>query len=1441
MNSNIINVILIKKCYQKRDSYEGCGKYSVRFEKITYAWEQRKLSDCAEFRRGSFPQPYGNKDWYDGKGAMPFVQVADVSSDMKLVNDTKQKISKLAQPMSVFAEKGSVLVTLQGSIGRVAITQYGAFVDRTVLIFDKYKDDIDKKFWAYIIKEKFEYEAKKAPGGTIKTITKEVLANFDLMLPCYAEQSILADYLIKLDHLITLHQRKCDETKQLKKFMLQKMFPKNGEKNPEIRFEGFTDDWEQRKLSEICERITRKNRNNESDLPLTIASQFGLIDQRDFFNKVVAAKDMSNYYLLKKGEFAYNKSYSNGFDYGSIKRLNAYKQGCLSTLYICFGITSDEVESDYLECFFDTLKWYGDLSMICAEGARNHGLLNVDTKGFFDEVTVDLPKSLEEQKRISVYMNALNRLITLHQRKCYELKNLKQYMANHMFVNQSTKCDRNIATNHKKLQERTKEMGELESVIEQRLIDQLCGGNSQWTYRKDIRTEEQLWDNFKYILEQNNKAKLNDMPLSESEFAKIKNDVSHASFYDAGKWQVGENGKVYVHVQRGNETLHLVVMNNEHIAGGTSVYEVINQYQAFKTDEVDDKRDRRFDVTLLINGIPMIHIELKNKDHSYMDGYRQIEKYISEGKFRGLFSNIQMFVVSNAVDTKYFAAARAAELAEGKKFITGWVDNENYPVCDYLDFAKAVLRIPQAHEMIAKYTVLDNEKKKLLILRPYQIHAIEAMRAASKRSISGYIWHTTGSGKTMTSYKATRNLLMDIPSIEKTIFLIDRKDLDMQTKMAFQSYADNDTIDVDDTENVDALIRRLTDGNRQMIVTTRQKLQTMITKRLQEGTKEYDKIRNLRVAFVVDECHRAVTPETKRKIERFFAHSLWYGFTGTPIFEENRYEQKGDLPQTTDELYGACLHSYTIKNAIHDEAVLGFMVENLGPKKEDVDDAVFETEEHMRQVLDVVLNQSYTKLGMQNGKGRTYEGILTVGSIAKAQRYYELLKRIKAGKDALKINEEICKVVPDFPKFAITYSVTENDEASTVNQDKMRESLQDYNAMFGTHYDIENINAYNSNLNDRLARKEKRYMERSQQLDLVIVVNRLLTGFDAPCLSTLYMDRSPMSPQDIIQAFSRTNRLFDANKTYGQVVTFQSPKDFKKEIDRALRLYSRGGEGVAVSEDWESVLDVFSIDVKTIHALGRTPEEIRQLSREQKKSFIYAFRSLDKSFAHLKAFSRYREELLADYDFSQEEYENYAAMYKNVMEELKKPKDEAENDDPVMDDYDLIAYSKMRVDFEYIVELLQGLVNYLDQSSNDFQDAIFAKNILALREISKEFAEDNQKLGELLEQVIDNIEQDKDRYKGQDIAVVVNQMRYDAIDTEIKTFAKLWNLNEDDVRYEVYNYRDGEMANENTFKDRAYASYKAGVEEPMPKFKFRKIIVEKFKHDLMENVLPLRD
>lgn len=978
-------------------------------------------------------------------------------------------------------------------------------------------------------------------------------------------------------------------------------------------------------------------------------------------------------------------------------------------------------------------------------------------------------------------------------------------------------------------------MAELESVLEQKLIDQLCQGESQWTYRPDIRTEEELWDNFRYILEQNNKAKLNDGRLTDSEFAKIKNDLSHASFYDAGKWLVGENGQVYVHVQRGNEPLHLLVLNNEHIAGGTSVYEVINQYQAFGED---DARDRRFDVTLLINGIPMIHIELKNKDHSYMDGFHQIKKYIAEGKFRGLFSNVQMFVVSNGVDTKYFSAARDNEL--NKKFLTGWIDSKNQPVPDFLDFAKAVLKIPEAHEMVTKYIVLDNDKKKLLVLRPYQIHAIEAMRDASKKGKSGFIWHTTGSGKTMTSYKATRNLLMDIPSIEKTIFLIDRKDLDVQTKLAFQSYADNDTIDVDDTENVNALIKKLTDGRRQMIVTTRQKMQTMINKRLKEGTTDYNKIRALKVAFVVDECHRAVTPQTKRELEAFFANSLWFGFTGTPIFEANKYEQKGDLAQTTKQLYGNCLHSYTIKEAIHDGAVLGFMVETLGkngltPEEEE---RTYGKEAHMRQVLDVILNKSFAKFGMEKGRGETYEAMFTVSSIEQAQKYYELIKRIKAGQDELKISEDIRRALPDFPKVAITYSVTENEESSKVNQDKMQEALDDYNDMFGTNYNLAGINAYNANLNDRLARKEKKYLNRSQQLDIVIVVDRLLTGFDVPCLSTLFIDRQPMSPQNLIQAFSRTNRLFDTKKQYGQIVTFQSPQAFKEAINSALALYSRGGEGEPLAEDFETVKEEFITSLKIVRLLAETPQEVISLSKEQKIQFIADFRGLDHSFNHLKAFTDYDPHILTENHFSQEEYEDYAAVYKNVLAELKTDEPgEGNANDTITDDYELVAVDKITVDYDYIIDLISGFVDSLGDVESE---AEYEKKLAEIKDTIAAYSEDNPKLGALLEGVLEDIINHKEKYENQDVSIIVNQLRQSAIEKEIRQFSEKWFVDFEDVKYEAYHFKDGKLANENKLKEKAnYAAYKEATEEPVKKFKFFSAMIKDFKDVLMPEIAPL--
>lgn len=983
-------------------------------------------------------------------------------------------------------------------------------------------------------------------------------------------------------------------------------------------------------------------------------------------------------------------------------------------------------------------------------------------------------------------------------------------------------------------------MAELESVIEQKLIDQLVYGESQWIYRPDLKTEDDLWNNFRYILEQNNKDRLDGEHLTDAEFEQVRNQLQFSSFYKAGEWLVGENGKVMVHVQRDTEKLHLVVMNHEHIAGGSSVYQVINQYRALRDDEETKAQDRRFDVTLMINGLPMIHIELKNKQHSYMDGFRQIKKYIGEGKFTGIFSAVQMFVISNGVDTKYFSVAGDTEL--NPKFVSGWLDEKNNPVSDYLEFARSVLRIPAAHEMIARYTVLDEDAKRLILLRPYQIHAIEAIREASKTGKSGYVWHTTGSGKTLTSYKATRNLLMDIPTIDKAIFLIDRKDLDTQTTMAFQAYANNDLIDVDETDNVSDLKKKLKSDDRRVIVTTIQKLQRLITKRLEEGTTEYTKIKNLRIAFVVDECHRAVTPGTKRELERFFGKSLWYGFTGTPRFAENPYPKLGDLPRTTEELYGKRLHEYTIQNAIKDNAVLGFQVEHDGPKNmvDETDSRIYENETHMLKVLDVILNKSYHKLGFQNGKGKTYEGLLTTSSIQLAQKYYELLKRVKNGETSLQIDERIRQVLPDFPKFAITYSVTENDESSHLNQQKMRESLDDYNSMFNTKYDLSQIQTYNGNLNKRLARKDSKFKSRSEQLDLVIVVDRLLTGFDAPCMSTMFIDRQPMGPHDLIQAFSRTNRIFDKNKAYGQIVTFQAPKLFKESVDNAVKLYSAGSTGTALVAEWKEIEPAFRKSLKALRAFAEKPSEIPGMSRKEKIVFIKMFQNFDKLFAQLKAFSQYDDSMLESYGITEDEYEDYAGHYFNVKAEIQSGSDDpTDPETPEIDqDYELMAYSHTKIDYEYIINLIQNIVTPDDDSEVTPEQR--KKQIEEVKQYIEDLRKDNFQVADIMDSLVYEIELDKDKYKGQSILNIVENMKRDCIEKVVKDFCLTWYASKDDIMYAATHYRNGEIPNENAIKITSdFAGYKAAQEKAIPKFKYYTQLLSALKKTLDEEIKPL--
>ena len=1242
-------------------------------------------------------------------------------------------------------------------------------------------------------------------GSTFESLNSDNIKNAEIIIPSEEEQEQIGAYFQNLDNLITLHHRKPHNIVDISFFV-----------------------WEQRKLGDMYGAIGNAfvgtatpyyvehghfylESNNVKDGQINHNSEIFINDE--FYEK---QKDK----WLHTGDIVMVQSGHVGHAAVIPEELNNIAAHAL----IMFRNPKEEFEPYFLNYEYQT-----DTSKKKIENIATGNTIRHILASNMQEFIVDVP-AYTEQRRIANYFQSLDRLITLHQQKFIYLKNVRIY----------TKITLMII-------KETNKMPELEKIIEEKLIEQLVYGDSQWTYRKDLKTEEDLWKNFKYILEQNNKDRLNGEPLSDIEFEQVKNQLQFSSFYKAGEWLVGENGKVMVHVQRDTERLHLVVMNHEHIAGGSSVYEVINQYSALESedDNLIMSRDRRFDVTLMINGLPMIHIELKNRQHSYMDAFWQIKKYISEGKFTGIFSAVQMFVISNGADTKYFAAAGDTEL--NPKFMSGWVDKENNPVPDYLDFAKSVLRIPEAHEMIARYTVLDEDAKRLILLRPYQIHAIESIRESSKTGKSGYVWHTTGSGKTLTSYKATRNLLMDIPAIDKAIFLIDRKDLDAQTTMAFQAYANNDLVDVDETDNVDDLKKKLKSEDRQVIVTTIQKLQILISKRLKEGTPEYNKIRNLKIAFVVDECHRAVTPKTKRELEQFFGRSLWYGFTGTPRFAENPYPQMGDLPRTTEELYGKRLHKYTIQNAIHDNAVLGFQVEHNGPKNiaDETDTSVYDNETHMLRVLDIILNKSYHKLGFQNGKGQTYEGLLTTSSIQMAQKYYELLTRVKNGETDLEIDEKIKQVLPDFPKFAITYSVTENEEGSHVNQEKMQKSLDDYNKMFGTKYEISQIQGYNANLNKRLARKDPKYKSRNEQLDLVIVVDRLLTGFDAPCMSTIFIDRQPMGPHDLIQAFSRTNRIFDKNKTYGQIVTFQAPKLFKESVDNAVRLYSAGSTETALLAEWEEIEPAFQKSLLALRVSAKTPEEVASMSIKEKKVFVKMFQTFDRLFSQLKSFTKYEDSMMEEYGITEDEYDRYAGVYNNAVEEIKiaegedDPEKETPEEETVNLDYELMAYSNTKIDYEYIINLIQNIVTPNEDAENISPEER-QKLIDEVKQYIEEMRKENPKVAEIMTNLVCEIEADENKYKGQSILNIVENMKHDCIDRVISDFCIRWYASKEDVMYAALHYRNGEIPNESVIKATIdYQGYRSTQEKALPKFKYYSQCMAELKELLNEEIKPL--
>ena len=489
-----------------------------------------------------------------------------------------------------------------------------------------------------------------------------------------------------------------------------------------------------------------------------------------------------------------------------------------------------------------------------------------------------------------------------------------------------------------------------EAEIESHLIDVLGEGHNQWTYRSDLKSEADLWANLRQKITQNNLSELNEQPLTDKEFDAVKTELllRTQTPFDAAKWLKGENGIARITIEREDSQLgsaSLILYSNQDIGGGISSYEVVNQIA--KQSSRENGRDRRFDVTLLINGLPIVQIELKKvtaRDGVYQ-AFNQVKKYAEEGMFRNnIFSTLQLFVVSNEQTTHYFANALPKNMH--RKFLFSWRTKDNKKVENLYEFCKQMLNIPDAHRLIAHYTIVseDQDNKTLMVLHPYQVHAIEALFVSANKHESGYVWHATGSGKTLTSFVSTK-LLARKSGIDRTIMLVDRKDLDNQTTSEFTKFASEfntgmstgtavaNSLIVGTGSSKELSKTLLAEANSNVvIVTTRQKLDSALKyakkQEEQKGTNRYEKLMGQHIVFIVDECHRALSAENMEEIKAFFPNTTWFGFTGTPIFEENKKQAKGQLARTTYDQYGDVLHTYTIKNALEDGSVLGFQVEH---------------------------------------------------------------------------------------------------------------------------------------------------------------------------------------------------------------------------------------------------------------------------------------------------------------------------------------------------------------------------------------------------------------------------------------------------------------------------------------------------------------------------------
>ncbi|HSD07643.1 type I restriction endonuclease subunit R [Flavobacterium sp.] len=818
-----------------------------------------------------------------------------------------------------------------------------------------------------------------------------------------------------------------------------------------------------------------------------------------------------------------------------------------------------------------------------------------------------------------------------------------------------------------------------EAILENNLIKQLVG----LKYKSvKIQDGDALVTNLKSQLEA-----FNETTFTVKEFGAVLNHLAKGNVFEKAKTL---RDRFQLDKEDGT-SFYVRFFNTEDTS--QNVYQVTNQIS------LEGSYKNRFDVTLLVNGLPLVQIELKRSGIEIKEAFNQINRYQMHSfwSYHGLFQYVQLFVISNGVNTKYLANNKLQSV----KQTFFWADRNNKNITELTEFANAFLTPEHLGKMVAHYIVINETHKVMMVLRPYQYFATEAIIHQVKNSNdNAYIWHTTGSGKTLTSFKASQ-ILMELPEVYKVVFVVDRKDLDYQTMKEFNAFKKDSVSTTDDTQS---LIKQLTD-NSKLVLTTIQKLNNAISQRF---SGKIEALRHKKIVFIFDECHRSQFGETHDRITKFFDKSQLIGFTGTPIFAENA--SKNDLgKRTTKDLFGNCLHKYVITDAIRDQNVLRFGIEYVGKYKnksnafidievEDIDkQEVLDSEKRINKIVDYII--AYHN---QKTFSRDYSALLAVSSIDNVIQYYDLFQQKKeAGEHDLRIatiftygtNEDSDEAQDYLPGDEIDFDVLAEPRTpyqSKRSRDKLETYIGDYNKMYGTSFstkDSQQFENYFKNISQRLKDREKEsFNHEKDRLDIVIVVNMMLTGFDAKKVNTLYVDKN-LKQHGLIQAFSRTNRILGEQKSQGNILSF---RNLKKATDDAITLFSnKEAVEVVTMPDYENIAEKFDEALKLLREITPTYQSVNDLeSEEDEAQFVQAFRKVLRAMNVLQSYTDFDWE---DLGIDEQEFEDYKAKYLDLYQKVKR--DNEKQKTSILDDIDfeLELIHRDRINVAYILKLLAQL------------------------------------------------------------------------------------------------------------------------------------------------------